>query len=129
MPEVPTNANLGPALAVARVAAGMSVDDLAGRLNLTPREVRRWEAGKASPKPDTVHQAAEVLCLELAELEQIAELLTKAAERRTGRPRPRFLTRLSHPDGTPFTHVEARERAAQLLAEAVGVLGGEGEKG
>jgi transcriptional regulator with XRE-family HTH domain len=113
---------LGASLAVARVGAGMTLPELAERIGLPARQLRRWEAGKDRIDPATAERIAESLGLLPVELEQIGALLGQAADRRSGRLRPGDLTGLGRRDGAPLTPVEARERAAELLAKATALL-------
>lgn len=113
---------LGASLAVARVGAGMTLPELAERIGLPARQLRRWEAGKDRIDPATAERIAESLGLLPVELEQIGALLSQAAERRSGRWRPGDLTGLARRGGAPLTPAEAREHAAELLAKATALL-------
>lgn len=119
---MPERLLLGPAIAAARVGAGLSEAEFADRLGVSTRRLWRWEHGTEFVDASTFARISETLGLLEVELRQLADLLAKAAERRSN-PRPTSaLSPLVKPDGTPRTTAEQREHAAELLAEAVTIL-------
>jgi len=54
-------ATLAARLADAREKAGLSVQEMAERLEVSPEEYTEWEAGNGEPDTETVRRAAEIL--------------------------------------------------------------------
>lgn len=114
---------LGLTLAAARVGAGMSQRELAAKTDTNASQICRWEQGKQMPGALVVGRIAQAVGLQTQELYQLYELVVRSYTRRTGRaPEPGSLATLGTRDLKPVVTGESRERAAQLLTEALAIL-------
>jgi transcriptional regulator with XRE-family HTH domain len=116
---------LGLTLAAARVGAGMSQRELAAKTETNASQICRWEQGKQMPGALVVGRIAHAVGLQTQELYQLYELVVRSYGRRTGKPLdPTNLATLGTRDLKPVLAGENRERAAQLLTEALAILTG-----
>lgn len=54
---------IGSRLAAAREAAGMSVEDVADHMTVSPATIRSWESGESAPGPNRLYILSGVLCM------------------------------------------------------------------
>lgn len=73
--------NLGQKIRLARQRAGLTQEDLAARVSLTPESISNIERGQQEPGIKTVQSLAKALGLPVAELVETSEELASSAER------------------------------------------------
>lgn len=97
---------MGPRIAIARENMGMSVDELAAHLGVTPASVSAWESDQRTPRANRLQMLAGILNVSLA------WLLEGREDRRMARG-----------GAVTLDEVRARVDAARaLFAEGIGLL-------
>lgn len=97
---------MGPRIAIARENMGMSVDELAAHLGVTPASVAAWESDQRTPRANRLQMLAGILNVSLA------WLLEGREDRRMARG-----------GAVTLDEVRARVDAARaLFAEGIGLL-------
>lgn len=79
-------------LVARRLASGLTVEDLASRLGVTVRTLRRWESGECTPQPLQRRPLAEALGVTSAELAAMLRPNPQARATGPGRDRGALLS-------------------------------------